>query len=459
MAPSESSNKAALVIGVGVATVALGGLGAAVGAALILASNKGNWPKLTLPWENTTPPPLSVAEWREVFDTPGGSADPKASRFEAALERVRQGGVEPSLRDSVWPFLLGVDSPTQSAEDRKASRQVRRVQYESLRERCAELSFAANNRDTAVGSPVATPATDATGAVSLKHKPLASGRDEVSAFGEAQRIIWLDAVRTDPQAPAEVSWELVDDDGLEESAATSIALASGKLAGTDWMNNRQRQRAAHLASILEAYAAHDTEIGYCQGMSDLLSPFLTVFKDAAEAFWCFEHFMQQGVRNNFRIDQEGIHTQLAILGRILAFADPPLWKHFETVGASNCLFAYRMVVVLLRREMPFEQTLLLYEIMWAEARTVDINDGKVIRNATERTPFTLPRIENKVTATRDFHLYFIAAILLSHKRVFLTKCVELDDVLRECNALAGKFEFFPVLRHARHLVATLDGTV
>ena len=43
---------------------------------------------------------------------------------------------------------------------------------------------------------------------------------------------------------------------------------------------------ARLVAILEAYALYDPEIGYSQGMSDLLSPIIAVITEDHEAFWC-----------------------------------------------------------------------------------------------------------------------------------------------------------------------------
>ncbi|XP_021775553.1 TBC1 domain family member 15-like isoform X2 [Chenopodium quinoa] len=45
---------------------------------------------------------------------------------------------------------------------------------------------------------------------------------------------------------------------------------------------------ARMFDILAIYAWVDPETGYCQGMSDLLSPFIVLFKNDADAFWCFE---------------------------------------------------------------------------------------------------------------------------------------------------------------------------
>ena len=47
-------------------------------------------------------------------------------------------------------------------------------------------------------------------------------------------------------------------------------------------------------NILASYAAVDRELGYVQGMNDVLSRFLVVVEDETEAFWLFFSFMKKG---------------------------------------------------------------------------------------------------------------------------------------------------------------------
>lgn len=47
--------------------------------------------------------------------------------------------------------------------------------------------------------------------------------------------------------------------------------------------------------------------------------------------------------------------QLRGLARILEQADPVVFHHLRQIGAGECFFAYRMVIVQLRRELPVAQ--------------------------------------------------------------------------------------------------------
>ena len=58
----------------------------------------------------------------------------------------------------------------------------------------------------------------------------------------------------------------------------------------------------------------------------------------------------------FKIPCLGLcREQLATLAKILERADPVLFHHLQQIRAGDCFFAYRMVIVQLRREMPLQQ--------------------------------------------------------------------------------------------------------
>ena len=50
-----------------------------------------------------------------------------------------------------------------------------------------------------------------------------------------------------------------------------------------------------LSDILMTYVMYNFDLGYVQGMSDLLSPILYVMSDEVDAFWCFVGFMDKVV--------------------------------------------------------------------------------------------------------------------------------------------------------------------
>eukprot|EP01018_Ginkgo_biloba_P034957 Gb_35832 [translate_table: standard] len=122
---------------------------------------------------------------------------------------------------------------------------------------------------------------------------------------------------------------------------------------------------ARMSDILAVYAWIDPSTGYCQGMSDLLSPFIVLYEDDADAFWCFESLLRR-VRHNFQMEGPiGVMKQLEALGKILQLTDPKIFTHVVLIGAESLQFAFRMLLVLFRRELSFDDALCMWEMMWA----------------------------------------------------------------------------------------------
>nr|XP_009416981.1 PREDICTED: small G protein signaling modulator 1-like isoform X1 [Musa acuminata subsp. malaccensis] len=122
---------------------------------------------------------------------------------------------------------------------------------------------------------------------------------------------------------------------------------------------------ARMSDILAVYAWVDPATGYCQGMSDLLSPFVVLYEDNADAFWCFEMLLRR-MRENFQMEgPTGVMKQLQTLWKILELIDAEIFGHLRLIGAESLHFAFRMLLVLFRRELSFDEALRMWEMMWA----------------------------------------------------------------------------------------------
>ncbi|KAL2921741.1 GTPase-activating protein gyp7 [Bienertia sinuspersici] len=262
-------------------------------------------------------------------------------------------------------------------------------------------------------------------------------------FASWQRIIRLDAVRANAEwmaySPSQAA--------VSEDRANRSAEAVG-LKDYDHLEPCRIYHAARLVAILEAYAIYDSEIGYCQGMSDLLSPILSVIEEDHMAFWCFVGFMKKA-RHNFRLDEVGIRRQLNIVAKIIQNKDSHLYRHLVQLQAEDCFFVYRMVVVLFRRELNFEQTLCLWEVMWADQAALRAGIGKSAWS----------RIRQRAPPTEDLLLYAIAASVLQRRKQIIEKYSSMDEILRECNSMAGHLDVWKLLDGAHDLVMTLHDKI
>ncbi|XP_057453692.1 rab GTPase-activating protein 22-like isoform X1 [Lotus japonicus] len=469
---------------------------------------------------------LSPQQWNSLFTQDGRIRD-GGLKF---LKKVRSGGVEPSVRAEVWPFLLGVYDLDSTKEERDVIRTRNRKKYEKLRRQCrqllkssgsfkfdeiGEISYEGDGGSLVQdsGSPSSEDATSARESLSsAEHSPdveysddpsrgLLEGDDATNIGNADASTLDTDSTDSDSSESPEVIQTFPSDEGPEENDSRTVSKESSspsqmkvpsKLrtnedfatwqriirldavrANAEWMSYNPTQavvpesrarrsaeavglkdyghlepgrifHAARLVAILEAYALYDPEIGYCQGMSDLLSPIISVMTEDHEAFWCFVGFMKKA-RQNFRLDEVGIRRQLDTVAKIIKFKDGHLFRHLQKLQAEDCFFVYRMVVVLFRRELTFEQTLCLWEVMWADQAAIRAGIGKSAWS----------RIRQRAPPTDDLLLFAIAASVLQRRKLIIEKYCSMDEIIKECNGMAGHLDVWKLLDDAHNLVVTL----
>ncbi|CAF2784107.1 unnamed protein product [Rotaria sp. Silwood2] len=115
-----------------------------------------------------------------------------------------------------------------------------------------------------------------------------------------------------------------------------------------------------LHDILMTYNMYNFDLGYVQGMNDLLSPILVIMEDEIDAFWCFVGLMSR-MDQNFHMDQLHIKSQLSNLHTLLQFIDAELAKYLVENNASNMYFFFRWVLICFKREFLFDDVMYLWE--------------------------------------------------------------------------------------------------
>ncbi|XP_050387239.1 rab GTPase-activating protein 22-like [Argentina anserina] len=365
---------------------------------------------------------LRPRQWKSLFTeegilTDGGVFFWSEDGGSKLLEKVRSGGVDPSIRAEVWPFLLGVYDLDSSEKERESVRKKKRKEYEMLRKQCQSLLTQGKWFDL-----------------------LKLFTNAAADYADSQRTIRLDAVRADDEwATYSPSQAALVSKTKAHKEAESVGLKLHITVDYEDLEPRRIFHAARLVAILEAYAMYDPEIGYCQGMSDLLAPIITVMEKDDEAFWCFVGFMKMA-RDNFRRDGTGIERQLSIISRIIRGKDVTLYRHLEKLQAADCHFVYKMLMVLLRRVLSFEQTLCLWEVMWADQAA--IREG-IAESDWGRSP-----------PVDDLFLYAIAACVLQQRDSIL-ECSSMEDIISEFNSMAGRLDVWKLLDDAHDLVVSL----
>jgi TBC1 domain family member 15 len=173
---------------------------------------------------------------------------------------------------------------------------------------------------------------------------------------------------------------------------------------------------------------HPQNLGYVQGMSDLLSPLYAVFQDDAVAFWAFVKFMERMSRNFVR-SQHGMRAQLSTLDQLVQLLDPKLYLHLQSADSTNFFFFFRMLLVWYKREFDWPDVLRLWEALWTDYMS------------------------------SQFHLFVAVAILEKHRDVIMDHLKQFDEVLKYVNELSGTIELREILIRAEGLYKRFERTV
>ncbi|MBA0764373.1 hypothetical protein Gotri_013729 [Gossypium trilobum] len=274
----------------------------------------------------------------------------------ALRKRIFYGGIEHKLRKEVWAILLGYHTYESTYAERKHQRSIKKIEYETIKSQWQSISPAQAKRFT--------------------------------KFRERKGLIEKDVVRTDK----------------------SLSFYDGD----------DNPNVNLLRDILLTYSFYNFDLGYCQGMSDLLSPILFVMEDESESFWCFVALMEC-LGPNFNRDQSGLHSQLFALSKLVELLDNPLHNYFKQNDCLNYFFCFRWMLIQFKRELEYEKTMRLWEVLWTHYLSEHI------------------------------HLYVSVAILKRYRGKIIGEQMDFDTLLRFINELSGRIDLDATLRDAEAL--------
>ncbi|ESW04949.1 hypothetical protein PHAVU_011G139200 [Phaseolus vulgaris] len=377
---------------------------------------------------------LSARKWHAAF-SPEGYLD-----IGKTLSRIHRGGIHPSIRGEVWEFLLGCYDPKSTFEERDEIRQRRRDLYNTWKEECRIL-FPLVGSGRFITAPVisedGTPCQDPL--VLLENNPDIGPivPQEVNASNNLEKI-------TDKRI---IQWLLtLHQIGLDVVRTDRTLVFYEK-----------KENLSKLWDILSVYARIDSDVGYGQGMSDLCSPMIILLNDEADAFWCFERLMRR-LRGNFRCtaNSVGVETQLSNLATITQVIDPKLHQHIEEIGGGDYLFAFRMIMVLFRREFSFCDSLYLWEMMWALEYDPDLfwiyeeDDDKSeetkgrMKSLRHYGKYERENMKNGAKNGEDptfpISVFLVASVLKEKSAILLQQARGLDDVVKILNDVNGNLD-------------------
>lgn len=179
-----------------------------------------------------------------------------------------------------------------------------------------------------------------------------------------------------------------------------------------------------MKDILMTYNMYNFDLGYVQGMSDLLAPIMVIMENEVDSFWCFAGFMNKK-ELNFEMDQLDIKLQLNNLKILIEFFDSKFSDYLDKNESSNMYFCFRWILILFKREFSFREINTLWEVIWTD----------------------LP--------CKNFHLLICISILLMKKDDIMSNNYGFNEILKFINDLSGRIDLEKSLKHAEGLYLQL----
>uniref|UniRef100_A0A8C9VX40 Small G protein signaling modulator 1 n=1 Tax=Scleropages formosus TaxID=113540 RepID=A0A8C9VX40_SCLFO len=182
-----------------------------------------------------------------------------------------------------------------------------------------------------------------------------------------------------------------------------------------------------LRNIMCSYVWQHLEIGYVQGMCDLLAPLLVILDDEAMAFSCFTELMK---RMNQNFPHGGaMDTHFANMRSLIQILDSELFELMHQNGDyTHFYFCYRWFLLDFKRELVYDDVFSVWETIWA-ARFV---------------------------SSSHFVLFIALALVELYRDIILENNMDFTDIIKFFNEMAEHHNVQQVLTLARDLVCKVQ---
>lgn len=208
---------------------------------------------------------VSLPEWEGFFDPISGRLQVTVDEVK---ERIFHGGLDPNdgARKAAWLFLLGVFPWDSSHEEQQAIANSKRDEYIRLKAGWWERMIEGNSTSEEFDH------------WKDQRNRIGQALSSTCDFSFANAHPEKDVHRTDRTIPLFAGEDIPhpDPDSPFADTGTNVHLEQMK-------------------DMLLTYNEHNPDLGYVQGMSDLLAPIYAVMQDDAMAFWAFAGFMDRMV--------------------------------------------------------------------------------------------------------------------------------------------------------------------
>uniref|UniRef100_A0A7N6FE42 Small G protein signaling modulator 1a n=1 Tax=Anabas testudineus TaxID=64144 RepID=A0A7N6FE42_ANATE len=182
-----------------------------------------------------------------------------------------------------------------------------------------------------------------------------------------------------------------------------------------------------LRNIMCSYIWRHLDIGYVQGMCDLLAPLLVILDDEAMAFSCFTELMK---RMNQNFPHGGaMDTHFANMRSLIQILDSELFELMHQNGDyTHFYFCYRWFLLDFKRELVYDDVFAVWETIWAA----------------------------KYVSSSHFVLFIALALVEIYRDIILENNMDFTDIIKFFNEMAEHHNITQILTQARDLVCKVQ---
>nr|XP_004667899.1 small G protein signaling modulator 2 isoform X2 [Jaculus jaculus] len=178
-----------------------------------------------------------------------------------------------------------------------------------------------------------------------------------------------------------------------------------------------------LRDIMCSYVWEHLDVGYVQGMCDLLAPLLVILDNDQLAYSCFSHLMKRMSRNF--PNGGAMDTHFANMRSLIQILDSELFELMHQNGDyTHFYFCYRWFLLDFKRELLYEDVFAVWEVIWA-ARHI---------------------------SSEHFVLFIALALVEAYREIIRDNNMDFTDIIKFFNERAEHHDAREILRIARDLV-------
>ncbi|XP_012596106.1 small G protein signaling modulator 2 isoform X2 [Microcebus murinus] len=178
-----------------------------------------------------------------------------------------------------------------------------------------------------------------------------------------------------------------------------------------------------LRDIMCSYVWEHLDVGYVQGMCDLLAPLLVILDDDQLAYSCFSHLMKR-MSQNFP-NGGAMDTHFANMRSLIQILDSELFELMHQNGDyTHFYFCYRWFLLDFKRELLYEDVFAVWEVIWAA----------------------------KHISSEHFVLFIALALVEAYREIIRDNNMDFTDIIKFFNERAERHDAQEILRIARDLV-------